>query len=98
LLANLEASAEIAKLKATIETNLPILLVTANTTGQLASRALNKVSAAGKAAVDLTLRLDTKTIACAAKAASASLKASASVDIAVKASASVSTSCTGQTS
>ncbi len=93
LIANLEASANLAKLKATIEANLPTLLLTANTKGQLASRALNKVSAAGKAAVDATVRLNSKTIACATKAASISSHSSSRVNVAVKASASVSASC-----
>jgi hypothetical protein len=95
MLADLEATADIAKLKATIETNLPVLLLTAQTKGQLASRALDKVSAAGKAAMDLSTRLDTKTIACAKTAADAASTSKTSVSIAVKASVSVSASCTG---
>jgi hypothetical protein len=97
LLADLEATAEIAKLKATIETNLPVLLLTATTKGQLASRALDKVTAAADAAVSLSTRLDTKTIACAKTAAESSSKAKATMRIAVDASVSVTASCTGQT-
>jgi hypothetical protein len=96
LLANLEATTDLAKLKATIETNLPILLQTARSKGQLASRAIDKVTAAADAAVSFSTRLDTKTIACAKKAAEAASDSKASVGISVQASVSVSASCTGK--
>ena len=98
LRADLEATAEAAKLKATIETNLPVLVLTARTKGQLAQRALDKVSAAADAAVDLSTRLDTKTISCARQAASASRKAKTTTFIAVQASVSVNASFNGKTS
>jgi hypothetical protein len=98
LRADLEAAADAAKLKATIETNLPVLLLTATTKGQLAQRALDKVSAAGDAAVDLSTRLDSKTISCAKQAASASSKSKTTTTIAVQASVSVNASFTGKTS
>jgi hypothetical protein len=96
LRADLEATADIAKLKATIETNLPVLILTATTKGQLTSRALDKVTAAADAAVDFSTRLDTKTIACAKAAADTASKTKTTTTIAVQASVSVSASCTGQ--
>jgi hypothetical protein len=95
--ADLEATADIAKLKATIEANMPVLLLTAKTKGQLASRALDKVSAAADAAISLSTRLDTKTISCAKTAADASGPAKATLRIAVQASVSVSGTFTGTT-
>jgi len=97
VLANTEATADIAKLKTTLEANLPILLVTAKTKGQLTSRALDKVTAAADAALSFSTRLDSKTIACAKVAAEASKKAKATVGVAVQASVTVSASATGGT-
>jgi hypothetical protein len=96
LRADLEATADAAKLKATIETNLPVLLQTAVTKGQLVQRALDKVSATADAAVDLSTRLDLKTIACAKQAAEASRSTKTSTGIAVQASVSVNASFSGK--
>lgn len=96
--ANLDATTDMSKLKATLETNLPVLMQTATTKGQLAARANEKVSKAGDAALSLSTRLDTKTIACAKVAVDASSKAKASLNIALQASVSITATCTGKTS
>jgi hypothetical protein len=98
LFANVEATGDFAKLKATIEKNLPAILITARTKGQLAARALEKVAATGQAVVTASANLGGKAIACAGTAAEASIKASASMSISVNASASVSSSCTKNSS
>jgi hypothetical protein len=91
---NVDATGDLAKLKLTVENNLPALLLTAKTQGPLAVRALEKVSASGKAVVDASGNLGGKAIACAGTAAEASLRASASMSVSVSASTSVSSSCT----
>jgi hypothetical protein len=98
LIANVETTGDFAKLKATIEKNLPAILITAKTKGQLAARALEKVAATGQAVVSASASLGGKAIACAGTAAEASIKASASMSVSVSASASVSSSCTKNSS
>src|SRR5260370_11627452 len=98
LIANVETTGDFAKLKTTIEKNLPAILLTARTKGQLAARALEKVAATGKAVVNASASLGGKAIACAGTAAEASLKASASMRGSVSASATLSPSCPKNTS
>jgi hypothetical protein len=98
LIANVDATADIAKLKLTIETNLPKILLAAKAKGQLALRALQKVSTTGQAVVNAAGSLGGKEIACAGTAASASVKAAASMSVSVNASASVSSSCSAHSS
>jgi hypothetical protein len=98
LVFNVDATGDLAKLKTTLEANLPAILLTAKTKGQLAVRALKKVSATGQAVVDASGSLGGKAIACAGTAADASVKALASMSISVSASASVSSSCTTHSS
>ena len=98
LVFNLDASGDLAKLKTTIEANLPTILLTFKTKGQLAQRALQKVAATGQAVVDASGKLGGKALACAGTAAQASIKASAAMSVSVSASASVSTSCTTHSS
>jgi hypothetical protein len=98
LIANVETSGDFAKLKATIEKNLPTILITARTKGQLAARALEKVAATGQAVVKASTNFGGKAIACAGTAAEAALTASASMSVSVNASASVTSSCTKNSS
>lgn len=98
LVCNTDVSADVAKLKATLEANLPPLFLSAKTKGQLALRALDKVSSTGQAVISATGKLAGKDIACATRAASESLKASASMSVSVKASANVNSSCTAHSS
>jgi hypothetical protein len=98
LIANVDATVDIAKLKATIEANLPKILLAARTKGQLTLRALQKVSATGQAVIDASGSLGGKEIACAGTAASASAKAAVSMSVSVNASVSVSSSCTAHSS
>jgi hypothetical protein len=98
LMADIEVSADFSNLKATIEKNLPAILLAAKTKGQLAVRALEKVSATGQAVVSASSTLGGKAIACAGTAAEAAVKASASVSVSVGASANVSSSCTKNSS
>jgi hypothetical protein len=98
LVFNLDPSGDLAKLQATVEANLPAILLTFKTKGQLAQRALEKVAATGQAVVDASSKLGGKAIACAGTAAQASIKASASMSVSVSASANVSTSCTNNAS
>jgi hypothetical protein len=98
LVFNVDATDDLAKLKTTIEANLPIIMLNAKTKGQLVKRAIEKVSAAGQAVITSASSLGGKAIACAGTAAEASIKASASVSISVSASASVSSSCTDHSS
>ena len=98
LVFNVDATDDLAKLKTTIEANLPTIMLNAKTRGQLVKRALEKVSAAGQAVITSSSSLGGKAIACAGTAAEASIKASASVSISVNASASVSSSCTDHSS
>jgi len=98
LVFNLDASGDLAKLKTTIEANLPTILLTFKTKGQLAQRALQKVAATGQAVVDASGKLGGKALACAGTAAQASIKASATMSVSVSASASVSSSCTTHSS
>ena len=97
LTANVE-TADFAKVKATIEKNLPAILITAKTKGQLAARALEKVAASGQAVVSVSTNLGGKAIACAGTAAEASIKASASMSVSVSASANVTSTCTKNSS
>jgi hypothetical protein len=98
LIANVENTGDFAKLKTTIEQNLPTILLTFKTKGQLAARALEKVATTGQAVVDASANLGGKAIACAGTAAEASIKASASMSVSVSASANVSSSCTKNSS
>jgi hypothetical protein len=98
LVFNVDAAGDLAKLKSTIETNLPAILLTAKTKGQLAIRALEKVAATGQAVVNASTSLGGKAIACAGTAAEASISASASLSVSVSASASVGSSCTSHSS
>ncbi len=98
LICNVDANGDIAKLKATLEANLPKILLAAKTKGQLAMRALQKVSATGQVVVKSASSLGGKAIACAGTAASASAKAAASVSVSVNASASVSGSASAHSS
>ena len=93
-----QGSLDLALLKTTVEKNLPSILLITKTKGQLALRALQKVSATGQAVVDSSASLGGKAIACAGTAAVASVKAAASMSVSVNASASVSSSCTGHSS
>jgi len=95
---NVDATGDLAKLKTTVEANLPKLLLAAKTQGPLAVRALQKVSASGKAVLDASGSLGGKAIACAGTAAEASLRATSSMSVSVSASTSVSSSCTGHSS
>jgi hypothetical protein len=98
LIANIDATGDIAKLKATLEANLPNILLAAKTKGQLAVRALQNVAATGQAVLDASGKLSGKDLACAGAAASASAQAAASVSVSVNASASVSSSATAHSS
>jgi hypothetical protein len=98
LVANLDATGDIAKLKATLEANLPNILLAAKTKGQLAVRALQKVSATGQALIDVSSQLGGKDLACAGTAASASAQAAASMNVSVSASTSVSSSVSAHSS
>ena len=98
LTSNVEVTGDLAKLKATIEGNLPTILLISKTKGQLVVRALEKVSATGQAVVNASGSLGGKSIACAATAAQASLKSFGSMNVSVSASASVSSSCTTHSS
>jgi hypothetical protein len=95
---DVDLTGDLAKLKATIEANLPKILLIAKTQGPLVSRALQNVSATGKAVVDSSASLGGKAIACAGTAATASLKATSSMSVSVSASTSVSSSCTAHSS
>jgi len=98
LVFDVDATADLTKLKTTIEANMPAILLTFKTKGQLAKRALEKVAATGRAVVSASSSLGGKAIACAGTAAEASIKASASMSVSVSASASVSSSCTNHSS
>jgi hypothetical protein len=98
LVFNVDATDDLTKLKTTLEANLPTLLLAAKTKGQLAIRALQKVSATGTAVIQTAGNLGGKAIACAGTAAEASLKATASLSVSVSASTSVSSSCTAHSS
>jgi hypothetical protein len=98
LIADVDAAADVAKLKATLEANLPGILLAAKTKGQLAVRALEKVSSTGQAVIEASGKLGGKDIACATRAASESIKATASMSVSVKASANVNSSCTAHSS
>jgi len=86
-------SADLVKLKAAIETNLPKIWLAAKTQGPIAVKAAGRVVDAGAGAVSAAATFGGKAIACAGAAASATVSASASVSVSVQASASVSTSC-----
>lgn len=90
LVATGNVTTDIDKLIATVKTNLPALLLAAETQGKLAISAAGKVVAAGEAVVKGAGSLGGKAIACATVAAKASVAASASVNVSVQASASAS--------
>jgi hypothetical protein len=94
LVFNVDATADLTKLKTTIEANLPKIMLIAKTKGQLVVRALDKVSGTAQAVLDASGSLGGKAIACAGTAAEASVKSVASMSVSVSASASVSSSCT----
>ena len=98
LVANVDATPDVAKLKATLEANLPSILLAAKTKGQLAVRALQKVSATGQAVVQASNSLGGKDLACAVTAASASVNAATSMNVSVNASANVSSTTSGHAS
>jgi hypothetical protein len=98
LVSNADVTGDLAKLKTTVEANLPTILLTTKTKGPLAVRALEKVSATGRAVVDASGSLGGKALACAGTAAEASITAMASMSVSVNASASVSSSCTTHSS
>jgi len=91
------ADADLVKLQASVEKNLPAIWLAAQTQGKLAVKAAGNVVATGAAAVSVAGSLGGKAIACAGASVSAAAKASASVNVSVQASASVSTSCSGGT-
>jgi hypothetical protein len=91
-------SADIQKLVATVQTNLPALIEAIQTQGQIAIKAGEAVAATGGAVVQSAGSLGVKAVACATAAVQASVQASASVNVSVMASANVSGSCGGPTS
>jgi hypothetical protein len=98
LVFNVDATADLTRLKTTIEANLPKIMIIAKTKGQLVVRALDKVSSTAQAVLDASGSLGGKAIACAGTAAAASVKSVASMSVSVSASASVSSSCTTHSS
>jgi hypothetical protein len=98
LIANLDAGEDVAKLKATLEANLPNILLAAKTRGQLAVRAIENVAATAEAVVSASAKLGVKDVACAGSAASASVKAAVSMNVSVSASVNVTSSCTAHSS
>jgi hypothetical protein len=98
LVAEVDATSDVAKLKATLEANLPSIVLAAKTKGQLALRALNKVSATGQAVINSSTNLSGKDLACAGTATTASVKAAASMSVSVNGSTSVSSSCSSHSS
>lgn len=98
LIADVDVSEDVAALKATIEANLPNILLAARTKGQLAVRAIKSVTATGEAVVSASAKLGVKDVACAGSAASASVKAAASMSVSVNASVNVTSSCTAHSS
>jgi hypothetical protein len=98
LLANADVSDDVAKLKATLEANLPNILLAAKTKGQLAVRAIKNVAATGDAVVEAAAKLSVKDVACAGSAASASVSAAASMSVSVNASVNVTSSCSAHSS
>ncbi len=98
LVCNVNATADIPKLKATLEANLPNLLLAADTKGQLALRAIQKVAATGQAVVNASGNLSAKDVSCAGTAAAASVTAAASMSVSVSASTNVATTCSSNAS
>jgi hypothetical protein len=84
------ATADITKLIATLQTNLPAIVAAVQTQGPLAVKAVGHVFATGSAVVSSAGSIGGKALACATAAASASVKAQASISVSVSASASVS--------
>lgn len=93
LYANASVSADVPKLIATINANLPALLSAAEVQGKMAFEVVGKLVTTGTAIVKTAATLDGKSIACTAAAAKTSVDASLSLDVSVSASANVTKTC-----
>ena len=93
LYASASVSADVPKLVATINANLPALIAASEVQGKLALDVCGKLVVTGNAIVQTATKLDGKSIACSAAAAKAAVEASASLSLSVSASASVTGKC-----
>lgn len=90
---DVSASEDVAKLKATLDANLPAIFIVAKAKGKLIADALDKVQASGQAVIDSTGEAGSKSFACATVAAAAAVQSYATATITLNAAASVRTSC-----
>jgi hypothetical protein len=91
------ATGDIPKLVATLQANLPAIVLAVESQGQLAIKASGHVVSSGTAVVANITSAGGKALACAQAAVSGAASASASVNVSVMASASVSGSAGGPT-
>lgn len=90
---DVSASEDVAKLKATLDANLPAIFIVAKAKGKLIADALDKVQASGQAVIDSTGKAGSKSFACATVAAAAAVQSYATATITLNAAANVRTSC-----
>jgi hypothetical protein len=93
LLADVSAGADVAKLVATVEKNLPPLVQTAEAQAPIASSILQNVSASGDAVLKASGNLDGKSIACAGAAAQSLAQTGASLTVSTQAGGQVTQDC-----
>ena len=98
LYANATVSADVPKLVATINANLPALISAGEVQGKLAVDVVGKLVVTGNAIIKTAGSLDGKSIACGAAAAKAAADSSSSLGLSVSASVNVTGKCRGNAS
>jgi hypothetical protein len=93
LLADASAGADVAKLVATIDKNLPPLIQSAEVEGQIFVSEVQNLGASAKVIVDDAGSLDLKSASCAAAAAQSLAKTTATLQVSTQAGAGVSSDC-----
>jgi hypothetical protein len=93
LLADVSVSADVSKLVASINKNMPALITTAEAQAHAAVDIVQNVSSSGQAVLKASGNLDGKSIACAGAAAQSLTQTASSLTVATQAGAQVTQDC-----
>jgi hypothetical protein len=93
LLCNTAAGGDVARLAATIDKNLAVLVQFADAHGNVVLDEVQNLSVAGRAVLDASGDLDLKSVSCATAAAEALTKIAGTLQVSTQASAGVATDC-----
>jgi hypothetical protein len=96
LLADASVSADVAKLVATINKNLPPLIHSAEAQGRIVADEVQNLGASGKLVLQASGNLDLKSVACATAAAESLAQTTATVQVSTQAGAAVTSDCSSR--